>query len=145
MSKRFESDEDSAAVQAHPEILQSVIHRMSSTSSSSKAWCIALVSAVLVIVADKGKPEFAWFAVIPTLLFLLLDAYYLSLLKGFRNSYNRFIDKLQDRQIQPGNLYAVVPSGPTPKRFLQAFGSFSVWPIYSALLAMIYAAKDFVI
>lgn len=145
MNKRFEYDEDSAAVQAHLEILQSVIQRMSSNSSSSKAWCIALVSAVLVIVADKGKPEYAWFAVIPTLLFLMLDAYYLSLEKGFRNSYNGFIDKLHDRQIQQGDLYAVVPSGPTPKRFLKAFGSFSVWPMYSALLAMIYAAKAFVI
>ena|SRR3989338_243886 len=56
--------ENSQAVQSHLTILQAVIQRMANNSSSSKAWCITLVSAILVIVADKGKPQYAWIAVI---------------------------------------------------------------------------------
>jgi len=137
--------ENSPAVQAHLGIIQSVIQRMASNSSASKAWCITLVSAVLVIVADKGKPNYAWIAVIPTILFLVLDAYYLALEKGFRDSYNRFIDKLHQGAIQPSDLYAVIPSGPPAKQFLKSLASFAVWPLYATLLLMIYLARALVL
>ncbi|MGN2393596.1 hypothetical protein ACTFO6_19145, partial [Pelomicrobium sp. G1] len=75
-------------MQAHPSIAQAVIQRMASNSASCKAWCITLVAAILVIVADKGKPKYALIAVIPTVLFLVLDAYYLALERCFRVSYN---------------------------------------------------------
>jgi len=136
--------ENSQAVQAHLGIMQSVIQRMASNSSSCKAWCIALASAVLVVVADKSKPEYAWIAVIPTLLFLTLDAYYLALERAFRDSYNAFIDKLHGGRIEPTDLYAVIPSGSSFRQFLGALGSFSVWPMYVTLLAMIYVAKRYV-
>jgi hypothetical protein len=44
------------------------------------------VSAILVIAADKGKPQYTLIGVIPTFLFLVLDTYYLSLEKRFRGS-----------------------------------------------------------
>lgn len=83
--------EDSQAVQAHLGIMQDVIQRMASNSASCKTWCITLVSAILVVVADKGKPEYAWLALIPTVLFFALDAYYLALEKMFRLSYNNLL------------------------------------------------------
>jgi hypothetical protein len=136
--------ENSQAVQAHLGTMQFVIQRMASNSSSCKAWCIALVSAVLVLVADKSKPEYACIAVIPTLLFLTLDAYYLALEKAFRDSYNGFIDKLHRGGIESTDLYAVVPSGSIFRQFLKALGSFSVWPMYVTLLGMIYLAMRYV-
>ena len=78
--------ENSQSVQSHLSILQNVIQRMASNSSSSKAQCITLVSAILVIVADKGKPHIALISIIPILLFFVLDTYYLALENGFRNS-----------------------------------------------------------
>jgi len=47
--------ENPQVVQSHLTILQAVIQRMASNSASSKTWCVTLVSAILVIVADKGK------------------------------------------------------------------------------------------
>lgn len=141
MPDETEYRENSEAVRAHLSIMQSVIQRMAADSSSCKAWCIALVSATLVIVADKRKPEYAWLALIPTLLFLVLDAYYLALEHAFRASYNNFIDKLHRGRIKPSDLYAVVPSGSLFWHFLTALRSFSVWPMYSALLVMIYMAR----
>ena len=49
-------DETSPSIQTHLGISQGVIQRMADNSTSSKAWCITIVSAILVIVADKGKP-----------------------------------------------------------------------------------------
>ncbi len=144
MSGSTEYNERSVAVHAHLGIMQSVIQRMSSNSSSSKAWCIALVSAVLVIVANGDKPQVAWIAVIPTLLFFTLDAYYLALEKSFRDSYNAFIDKLHRGEVQSHDLYAVVPSGSLFRQFLKSLRSFSVWPMYLTLLVMIYVAQVFV-
>jgi len=136
--------ENSQAVQAHLGILQAVIQRMAANSASSKAWCITLVSAILVIVADKGKPQYVWIALIPTLLFLFLDAYYLALEKGFRNSYNGFIDKLHYGKLTSSDLFAVVPSGGQLKLLAASLFSFSVWPFYLTLLIMLFVAKKII-
>lgn len=145
MSPENEFKENSQAVQAHLTIQQAVIQRMASNSASSKAWCITLVSAILVIVADKGKPQYAWIAIIPTLLFLILDAYYLALEKGFRNSYNSFIQKLHEQSLSASDLFVVTPKGGLYILFFKSLCSFSVWPFYVMLLGMIYAAKTFII
>jgi len=60
--------EDSQAVQCHLNILQNIIQRMVSISASSKSWCITLVSAILVIVANK-EPDYAFIALIPVVFF----------------------------------------------------------------------------
>ena len=90
-------DESSASVQFHLGILQGVINRMAINSSQCKAWCITIVSAILVIVADKGKPDYAWIALLPTILFTFLDIYYLVLEKGFRESYCHFVKKVHQK------------------------------------------------
>jgi hypothetical protein len=145
MNENEHYKENHQTVQVHLNIIQSIIQRMATNSSSSKAWCITLVSAILVIVADKGKPQYAWIAVIPTSLFLILDAYYLALEKGFRNSYNDFIKKLYNNTITSTDLYAVSPKGKIFKLFIKSFFSFSIWPFYLTLLVMIYVAKELVI
>ena len=132
--------ENAQAIQAHLGILQSAIHRIASNSAASKTACITLVSAILVIVADKGKPNYAWIALIPTLLFFILDAYYLGLEKGFRNAYNEFIGKLHKRTLAESDMYVVAPKGNQALLLLQSTYSFSVWPFYLTLLGMIYVA-----
>ena len=137
--------ENSQAVQAHLTIVQSVIQRMASNSSSCKAWCITLVSAVLVIVADKGKPQYASLAFIPTILFLVLDTYYLTLESMFRLAYNQFIDKLHSGKISGSDLYIVTPKGKMSQAFLLSLKSFSIWPFYLVLFMMIYFAQRIIL
>jgi hypothetical protein len=137
--------EESPAVQAHLEIAQAVIQRMAANSVSCKTWCITLVAAILVIVADKGKPSYALIAVIPTLLFLVLDAYYLALERCFRASYNDFIDKVHSEKVVASDLYAVVPKGSVAKAVFQSLGSFSIWPFYLTLGAMIWLVMQIII
>lgn len=138
MSDQRTYGEDSAAVQAHLGITQSVIQRMAVNSASCKAWCITLVAAILVIVADKGKPSYALIAAIPTVLFLVLDAYYLAMEKCFRASYNEFIDKVHNGRVVAADLYAVTPKGLLAKAVARSLGSFSIWPFYATLGVMIW-------
>jgi len=145
MAENDEHKENSQAVQAHLGITQSIIQRMASNSASCKAWCITLVSAILVIVADKGRSQYTLIALIPTVLFLVLDAYYLALERMFRQSYNVFIEKLLSGKVVASDLYAVSPCGNLFKTFLASLLSFSIWPFYLTLLVMIWIAKSFVI
>ena len=145
MSENSEYSENSLAVQSHLGIMQSVIQRMAANSTSCKAWCITLVSAILVIVADKGKPQYSLIAIVPTALFLVLDSYYLALEKMFRHSYNNFIEKLHDGKVMASDLYAVSPHGSQFKNFFVSMLSFSIWPFYLTLLVMIWVTKLFIL
>ena len=137
--------EESASVQSHLQIMQGVIQRMASNSTSCKAWCITIVSAILVLIADKNKPELALLAMVPTALFMALDAYYLALEKGFRESYNEFIKKIHSNQLTSEDLFAILPKGKMVKHRIKAFMSFSVWWFYLALIAVILVAKEIVL
>lgn len=137
--------EESPSVQAHLQIMQGVISRMAANSTASKAWCITIVSAILVLVADKSKPEYAFIALVPIVLFSALDSYYLALEKAFRDSYNAFIKKLHDQKICSDDLYSIVPKGSMTRHQVDALKSFSVWGFYVCLAVMVYLSKELVL
>lgn len=133
--------EDSPSVQAHLAMLQNVIERMALNSSSCKSWCITLVSAVLVIVADKGKADYVWIALLPAIIFACLDAYYLALERSFRGTYNKFVEKLHSKSLISSDLYAIKPQDKMSKHQIDAMKSMSVWGFYIPLVFMIYITK----
>ena len=137
--------EDSPSVQSHLGILQGVIERMAANSTSEKSWCITIVSAILVVIADKNKPDYAFLALIPTLLFLALDVYYLAMEKGFRNSYNSFVKKVHNGTLTADDLYFVCSEGKTSSLLWEALKSFSVWGFYIGLAILILLARHFVL
>ena len=64
-------------------------------------------------------------------LFGVLNAYYLSLERAFRASYNAFVRKVHDGSLEVGDLYVVRPSGSVIRGvFWGLFGSFAVSPFY---------------
>ncbi len=135
---------ESSAVQSHLTILQSVISRMASNSASSKTWCITIVSAILVLVADKSKPELVYLTLIPTLLFWFLDAYYLGLERAFRTSYNNFIEKLHKKEAQIEDTFIVIPSGNAMLGAVKSAYSLSVLPFYFILIVMVCVVKTYI-
>ena len=134
---------DSAAVQAHLSILQDVIRRMAGNSASCKNWCIVLVAAMLVLVARTETPDYALLAVIPTLLFGFLDAYYLALEQAFRHSYNAFVRKLHAGAVGITDLYVVRPTGKINRQLLVSLRSTAIWPFYGALALTIVIVWQF--
>ena len=129
---------DSSAVQAHLTIMQGVIQRMAENSRSCKTWCITIVSAVLVLVARVERPDYILIALVPAFLFLFLDTYYLALERGFRKSYEAFVEKLHaaDKDIS-SDLYVVEATGSRLSHFLSSLLSFSIWPFYLMLFLII--------
>lgn len=123
-------DATSPSVQTHLGILQSVIERMAANSTSSKTWCITVVTATLIVAANKDKPDYTLFALVPTLLFLALDVYYLALEKGFRKAYNKFVRKVHNGTLMTNDLYAVKPGGKMSRLRWKMLRSFSVWGFY---------------
>ena len=124
-------NEESSAVQVHLTIIQGVISRMAENSRSCKVWCVTLVAATLVLVARTGEPQHALIALVPTLLFLFLDSYYLALERSFIKSQNAFVAKLHRSELESADIYRVIPSGmglPLVVRCL--LGSVSIWPFY---------------
>lgn len=139
---------DSPGVQSYLEILQGVINRMASNSSGCKTWCIALVSAIVVIIADKGKPQLVWISIFPVFLFLFLDSYYLSLEIRFRDRYNGFIKKLHADEATIEDLFIVTPGkgfNSIAKSFIKALFSLSVWPFYGLLVAMMFIMRFWIL
>lgn len=144
-NKPVEVDPEAASIQTHLGILQNVIQRMAANSSACKAWCVTLISAVLVIVADKGRPDYAYIALLPTLVFAALDAYYLALEKAFRNSYNDFISKLHNKTLTEVDLYSVAPKGSMSTLQWTSLKSFSVWGFYLSLAVLVVITKSIAI
>ena len=132
---------ESSAVQKHLEIMQGVINRMTENSRSCKVWCVTLVAAILVLVARTGEADHALIALGPTVLFYVLDAYYLALERGFRRSYGSFVRRLREGEASISDLFAVFPTGSIPQGTLWVmFMSFSVLPFYLVVVATVLLA-----
>ncbi len=139
-------DAESAAVRTHLNIMQGVIQRMAENGRSCKVWCITLVSAVLVLAARTADADHTLIALIPTALFWVLDAYYLGLERGFRASYNAFVQKIQRAEVSVADLYPVVLAGSPTKRFLWSLvRSFAVMPFYAVVACTVVIAWLFII
>jgi len=138
---------ESPSVQSYLQILQSVINRMAANSTGCKTWCITLVSAIAVLVANKGQPQYVWIAIVPIGLFLFLDSYYLGLERRFRSTYNRFIKKLHEGNATVDDVFIVTP-GRLRDRLAAIFASMfslSIWPFYVLLLLMLGVVYEFVL
>lgn len=134
-------DPESASIQTHLSIMQNVIQRMASNSSACKTWCVTLVSAILVAVANKDAANYAYIAFVPILIFLALDTYYLALEKSFRSSYNDFIYKLHNKNLVWDDLYSVSTKGSINKHQLDSLKSFAIWGFYVPLSGLVFLAK----
>lgn len=131
------SNNEQDRIHTHLTMLQSIIQRMATNSASSKTWCITLVSAILVVVADKSKAEIAFITLIPIILFFSLDSYYLALEKSLRDNYDEFVSKLKNNKLTNDDFYKI-STGNLKEKISDAICSFSVWPFYSAIIIMAF-------
>lgn len=76
----------------HLEFIQNVITRMNTNSFQLKGWSIAIISALLALYASSSNAVYIFIAIIPTIIFLFLDAIYLYQEKQYRELYNNIIN-----------------------------------------------------
>lgn len=126
-----------SSIQSHLTMLQSIIQRMAGNSASCKTWCITLVSAIVVAVADKGHPQLLWIGLLPIPVFAALDIYYLALEKSFRECYNRFVAKAGSGSLSAEDLYCMSLSKHTSAFRWESVLSYSVVGFYLPLVALV--------
>lgn len=80
----------------HLEMIQGVISRMSSNSFKLKGWAITVLSALYAYYISHSSCSILIIIFIVTLLFGVLDTYYLYLEKGFVDLYNEV--RLEQKQ-----------------------------------------------
>ena len=72
----------------HLELIQAVTNRVAQNSFAYKAWMVSLVAAIFVLAMRDGGGGHVWVALIPTVAFWGLDAYYLRQERLFRRLYD---------------------------------------------------------
>ena len=115
---------------AHLNMLQGIIGRMASCSSSVKNFAITISAASLALAIDKSIDAPLLIAFGAILLFGTLDAYYLAMERGFRETYNHVAGK-------PLNTACDLRIDAASSDLLKAAGSVSVWPFYLPQLAVV--------
>lgn len=134
----------------HLEFLQSNIARMNQNSFQMKKWAIAILSALLAIFVASidsktgtGNVDSILIAIVPTLIFWLLDSYYLQQERKLRGIYNDVAllteesERIIIREFEiPFNKY----SG-SQYCFFRVMWSKTEWPLYFILIVGLIIAS----
>ena len=146
MDEELDLDHGSHSVRQHLDMMQGIITRMAGNSRSCKVWCVTLVAATLVLVARTGEPQHALIALIPSLLFLFLDSYYLALERSFISSQNAFVRKLHRGELMLTDIYDVSSKDMGWRLVGRCLiGSMSIWPFYALIVAAILVSWGWVL
>lgn len=120
----------------HLEFIQGVITRMNSNSFSIKTWMVTILAAFIALFANNQNERYLLAAVVPTLIFWFLDAYYLKMERQYRKLYN---DAVSDKV----SLFDMNASGYN-ECFCSVLFSMAEWPIYlsiSLILVVMFITK----
>ncbi|HWY19976.1 MAG TPA: hypothetical protein VNX26_02085 [Candidatus Acidoferrum sp.] len=82
----------------HLEFTQAIISRMSGNSFLLKGWSVTLVAALFALAAKDANKNYVVVAYFPVLVFWIIDAYFLSQERLFRDLYNN-VRKQKDDEI----------------------------------------------
>lgn len=77
------------------EAMQRVIDRLSNTSFMLKGWAVSLVAGLLVLSTNRTNQGYVLIAYIPTVVFWLLDAYFLMMERQYRKLFEESTDLAQ--------------------------------------------------
>jgi len=80
----------------HLEFIQSVIKRMSGNCFLLKGWSATLVAALFALAAKDANRHYVIVAYLPVLVFWIIDAYFLSEERAFRDLYDDARKKKED-------------------------------------------------
>lgn len=109
----------------HLKMIQDVIKRMANNSLQIKCWCLAIVSASIVL----SRSSLIVACILPVVLFCYLDVNYLSLERSYRDLYDEVRAK-DETDIDFSMRF-------TPSSKWKSFKSWSIWPFYGLMVALL--------
>ena len=123
--------------------LDSIISRMANNSANAKNWLMTIIAAAIAIQWTKDQLENVLWLLIPTVLFMLTDMYYLGMERHFKDVQKRFIE-----QVRAGNdikdMVYNIPKTSKCEQVCNTFGSIdslSIWPFYLIVIGCVFAVK----
>lgn len=75
----------------HLEFIQAIIKRMNANSFQIKTWTVTIIAAIFAIYSSNKEISILLFALIPLIIFWLLDSFYLLQEKKYRDLFNNII------------------------------------------------------
>ena len=82
----------------HLEMIQGIINRMAGNLFFLKGWAITLIAALFALSAKDSEPNFFIIAYFPVIIFWIMDGYFLSQERLFRDLYNH-VRKIPENDI----------------------------------------------
>lgn len=118
----------------HLEFIEGAINRMASNSFAMKGWMLTIVAALLAIYADSNPKNslYILIAIFPTVMFWLLDAYYLYIERKYRDLYK--LANKDDSKVKPFDM-STEGLGGIRKYLKSVFLSVSTVPLYGFIIA----------
>ena len=74
---------------AHLGMIQGVTNRLAANSFLLKSWSVTLVAALFALAAVQTQPQFIYLAYFPSLVFWILDGYFVHQERLYRKQYDR--------------------------------------------------------
>src|SRR5437867_5931753 len=102
---------DNPAVIAHLNYLQAIITRLAGHSAQCKTWCLAIVSALFGFAGALKNDRIVACAIIPIVIFCLVDAAYLAREKRYRELYNSIVKNVRAGTHARANWFDLTPPG----------------------------------
>lgn len=119
-------------------LIQDNINRMAANSANCKTWLITLITADLIF--SRGTLlHNMWILLFPTMLFFLIDCYYLGLERRFIRVETEFLKKLKECEDVSEFLYSfnIHQFGSNAKWTFEAMKSWSTTPFYITVIIFI--------
>ena len=121
--------------------LDSIINRMGNNSANAKNWLMTLIAAAIAIQWSKGQLDNVLWLLVPTILFMLTDMYYLGMERHFKDIQKKFIESVRLGKDINDSVYKITK---TKKReqvcnTFKSIDSLSIWPFYLIVRGCIVA------
>jgi hypothetical protein len=127
---------ENAAVTTQITLLQGIINRLATNSSSCKTWCLTLVSALFSFAGATRTPAIAGFALVPVVIFGFVDTMYLAQERAYRDLYEEIVTEIRDSKYTVARAFSA-NAARTSTHVKDAFASWSIWPVYGVLILVI--------
>lgn len=131
---------DNSVVVAHMNILEGIINRLATSSAACKTWCLTMAGALLGLAGATHVPGIVQFALLPVVIFGLLDARYLATERAYRTLYTTLAESFRDGTYAASNAFDAAAAEPDIVDTIGAFFSWSVAPTYLVLIAAYFLA-----
>lgn len=127
----------------HLELIQAVVTRLAQNSFAYKGWSIVLVSAIFALAAKEANPQYLLVALIPTMAFWGLDAYYLRQERLFRRHYDAVrTAPAADLEANPFSMDTSPYNSQVPTWWSTCWSKTIGW-LYGPIVLVILAATSF--